>query len=160
MLEIPEAVNRRVDAVLAQLPGLSPGLVVDTHYDVPEGLTARRWFETLPHGAGYAKRLMPVMATGALVAVAESVCAQALQPYLAPDDTVVGTRVEIEHAAPAPAGTRLRLQARVVELRDCGRAVHFAVDVSASGRRVCSARVILRAVNALRFGTRLAAVRP
>jgi hypothetical protein len=52
---------------------------------------------------------MPVIATGALVAVAESVCAQALQPCLAPGDTVVGTKVEIEHASPAPAGTELRL---------------------------------------------------
>jgi predicted thioesterase len=160
MLDMPESVVRRIDAIVAQMPGLPPGLSIDARYEVPEALTARHWFETLPHGAGYARRLMPVMATGALVAVAESVCAQALQPYLAPGDTVVGTKVEIEHTSPAPAGTELRLQARVVDVRDRGRQVHFDVDAKARDRLVCSVRVVLRAVDAVRFGARLAALRP
>ena len=131
-------------------------LEVETHYDVPEALTARHWFETLPHGAAYAHRLMPVLATGAMVAVAEAVCAQALQAYLAPGETVVGTRVEIRHVGAARAGTRLRLRARLVEAEPGGRAARFAVDAWALDREVCTVDVAFRVVDSGRFAARLA----
>ncbi len=125
-------------------PALLPLLTVDAAYTVPAAQTARALFTGLPHGASYAHRLIDALATGALVAVAESVCAQALQPHLRDDETVVGVRVEVEHLAPAAVGSTLRLQgaAHAVE----GRRVVFAIEVRDALECVGRASVVLSTV--------------
>lgn len=147
MLETPREVERCVDRIVRQQ--LPLGLQLRAHYDVPEALTARQWFRSLPHGAGYAHRLAPVLATGALVGVVESVCAEALQPWLGPEDTVVGRQVDIQHAGPAPVGVRLEIGGHLAEVR--GRAARFEVEVTHGGRAVCRSGVVLVVVAAARF---------
>jgi hypothetical protein len=43
MLDMPESVVRRIDAIVAQMPGLPPGPSIDARHEVPGALTARRW---------------------------------------------------------------------------------------------------------------------
>ena len=122
-------------------------------YLVPEALTARRVFSTLPHGVAYAQRMVPALATGLLVSIVESVCAEAMQERLAPDQTLVGSEVEIRHERPALPGSLLTLRgsARV----QSATATCFEVSVEDRFERIASVRVVMCAVSAPRFAAAL-----
>ncbi|MBN6053617.1 thioesterase, partial [Nonomuraea sp. RK-328] len=47
---------------------------------------------------------VPVLATPRLLTFAEMATVQAVHPHLAPGQSTVGTRVELEHLAPSPLG--------------------------------------------------------
>ena len=121
--------------------------------EVTESQTARRLFATLPHGAAYAHRLIPAMATGLLVATIESVCILELQSHLSDEETVVGTDVDVRHGAPALPGRALRITGSG---RHVGSKAHFEVVVDGDNRRIATARVVLAIVDVKRFASRLA----
>ncbi len=56
---------------------------------------------------------VPVLATPRLLALAEQATVQALGQVLAPGETSVGTRVELEHLAASPVGTHVELGAEL-----------------------------------------------
>ena len=123
-------------------------------YVVPEALTARNVFSTLPHGAAYAHRMIPALATGLLVSIVESVCAQAMQERLAADETLVGAEVEIRHDRPALPGSQLTLRGSA-RVRSSSETL-FEVSVEDHFEQIATVRVVMRAIRAPRFEAGLA----
>lgn len=76
----------------------------------------------------------PVFATALLVGLVEWACIEALQPYLQPGETTMGSHVYLSHRAPRPVDMeRVTATAELVEVR--GNTVRFRVDCfDAQGR--------------------------
>lgn len=68
---------------------------------------------------------LPVFGTPALVALAERAAVNALAPHLAPDETTVGTWIEIAHTAATPLGLAVRAEAELTAVE--GRKLTFTV---------------------------------
>ena len=79
-----------------------------------------------------------VYATPMLVRDVEVTCRDLLLEHLDPGEDSVGTRVELDHLAPTLLGMKVRIEAKVAELK--GRAVtlevtaHDGIDAVARGR--------------------------
>jgi len=118
-------------------------------YRVPEALTARNVFSALPHGAAYAHRMIPALATGLLVSIVESVCAEAMQERLDDDETLVGAEVEIRHERPALPGSLLTIcgSARVRSRSE----TRFEVSVEDRFEQIATLVVVMRAIRLPRF---------
>ncbi|GAA3474167.1 thioesterase family protein [Nonomuraea roseola] len=56
---------------------------------------------------------VPVLATPRLLALAEMVTTQAVRKHLAPGETSVGTRVELDHLAASPVGAHVEISAEL-----------------------------------------------
>ncbi|MCF6470209.1 thioesterase [Nonomuraea sp. MG754425] len=69
---------------------------------------------------------VPVLATPRLLAVAEATTVRAVERHLAPGETSVGTRVELEHLAASPLGTQVRVGVELTEVD--GRRLVFAFE--------------------------------
>ena len=90
-------------------------------YRVPPEQTARHLFGRLPHGKGYADRMVDAMATGYLVSVLESICARELQPLLDQDEETVVGSVEFQfrhHRAPIAPNTLIKVDGFIVGIGD------------------------------------------
>ena len=75
-------------------------IIFSETYKVPPEQTTQQMFRLLPHGNGYADRMIDAMATGYLVAVLESICAREMQMYLERDEElIVGSSVQCQHRA-------------------------------------------------------------
>jgi fluoroacetyl-CoA thioesterase len=71
--------------------------------------------------------LPPVLATPMLILVIENAALDAIKRSLEPGETAVGTRIDICHLSPTPAGVRVVAQARVTAIE--GRRIVFRVNV-------------------------------
>ncbi|MEU6787557.1 thioesterase family protein [Nonomuraea angiospora] len=69
---------------------------------------------------------VPVLATPRLLALAEAATVQAVDKHLAPGETSVGTRVELEHLAASPLGTHVQIGVELTEVD--GRRLVFAFE--------------------------------
>ncbi|MFF4624365.1 thioesterase family protein [Nonomuraea jabiensis] len=69
---------------------------------------------------------VPVLATPRLLALAEAATVQAVEKHLAPGETSVGTRVELEHLAASPLGTHVQVGVELTEVD--GRRLVFAFE--------------------------------
>ncbi|MBB3730764.1 thioesterase family protein [Nonomuraea dietziae] len=67
---------------------------------------------------------VPVLATPRLLALAEMVTTQAVRKHLAPGETSVGTRVELDHLAASPVGTHVEISAELTAVD--GRRLFFS----------------------------------
>ncbi|WP_017626971.1 thioesterase family protein [Nocardiopsis chromatogenes] len=70
---------------------------------------------------------VPVLGTPRVLALAEEATVAALEGGLEPGRTTVGTRVELRHTAPTPAGARVRADAVLTEAD--GKRLVFEVAV-------------------------------
>ena len=105
-------------------------------YSVPPEQTTQRMFRLLPHGSGYADRMIDAMATGYLIAVLESICAREMQTYLDHDEElVVGSSVQCQHRAPIPAGALVKVDGWVVAVGE--HEATFWVQASDEQETVC-----------------------
>ncbi|HEX4195461.1 MAG TPA: hotdog domain-containing protein [Stellaceae bacterium] len=84
---------------------------------------------TAEHLANHLKdpALPPVLATPMLILVIENAALDAIKHALEPGETAVGTRIDICHLSPTPAGVRVVGEARVTAVD--GRRVVFRVNV-------------------------------
>ena len=124
-------------------------------YPVPQEQTARSLFATLPHGSGYAPTLIECLATGYLVAVAESICIREMQLHVDPmAEVVVGRTVHIEHRGPVPPATRLRLRGWVEGPGE--RSATFRVQAHDDHELVLDGTVTLVAAERARIESRIA----
>jgi predicted thioesterase len=73
-----------------------------------------------------------VLSTPHLIALMERAAMAAAAPCLAPGETTVGTRVEVEHREACPPGVAVVAQAVLREVE--GRRLRFDVAVTAQGR--------------------------
>ena len=111
-------------------------------YTVPAEQTARALFARLPHGYGYAERMIECLATGYLVAVIESICIGRVQEHVHPaHEVVVGLRVHIEHRRPMPPAARVTLRGWVHAISE--RSVTFRVRAHDAQEIACEALVTL-----------------
>ncbi|GAA4980843.1 putative thioesterase [Nonomuraea thailandensis] len=69
---------------------------------------------------------VPVLATPRLLALAEAATVRAVERHLAPGETSVGTRVELEHLAASPLGTHVQIGVELTEVD--GRRLVFAFE--------------------------------
>jgi predicted thioesterase len=69
---------------------------------------------------------LPVLATPRVVALMEQAACAAVESALAPGQTSVGVRIDVEHLAATPVG--MRVKARAVLERVEGRTLDFAVS--------------------------------
>lgn len=124
-------------------------------YTVPVDQTAKSLFARLPHGNGYAERLIECLATGYLVAVVESICIREMQQHVdAVAEVVVGRSIRIDHRGPIPPGSPLRLRGWLERLGD--RSATFRVQAHDAHEVVCEATVTLVAVQRAQMESRIA----
>lgn len=76
--------------------------------------------------AKYGSGLVPSFATPALVGLMENAAVKAIEKYLAPGETSVGTEISAKHLAATPVGMTVTARAEVVEVE--GRRVKFAIE--------------------------------
>lgn len=124
-------------------------------YTVPADQTAKSLFSRLPHGSGYAERLIECLATGYLVAVIESICIREMQQHVdASAEVVVGRTIRIDHRGPIPPGSPLRLRGWLERLGD--RSATFRVQAHDAHEIVCEATVTLVAAQRAHLESRIA----
>ncbi|MDP2770959.1 MAG: hotdog domain-containing protein [Giesbergeria sp.] len=124
-------------------------------YTVPADQTAKSLFARLPHGSGYAERLIECLATGYLVAVIESICIREMQQHVDTAEVVVGRTICIDHRGPIPPGSSLRLRGWLERMGE--RSATFRVQACDTDEVVCEAAVTLVAVQRTVIETRIAA---
>ena len=59
---------------------------------------------------------LQVYGTPAMIALMESAALESVQPYLEPDTTTVGVRLEVEHLAPSPLGMKISCESTLIEI--------------------------------------------
>lgn len=124
-------------------------------YTVPADQTAKSLFARLPHGSGYAERLIECLATGYLVAVIESICIREMQQHVDAAEVVVGRTIRIDHRGPIPPGSSLRLRGWLERMGE--RSATFRMQACDTGEVVCEAAITLVAVQRTVIETRIAA---
>lgn len=82
---------------------------------VTVGLKSRA--EVLVNGSNTANAvgsgLVPVFATPCMIALMENAAVRAIQPHLAPDESTVGTHMDVSHDAATPVGMKVWAEAKV-----------------------------------------------
>lgn len=86
---------------------------------------------------------VPVLGTPRVVALAEAACVAALQDRLNPEQTSVGTRVELDHLGASEVGANIRASAGVTGIN--GLKLVFEVEVH-DGSRLVAQGFITRVV--------------
>ncbi|MEA2840424.1 MAG: hypothetical protein QOF41_1754 [Methylobacteriaceae bacterium] len=98
--------------------------------------------------------LPPVFATPMMVLVMENAALNAVREFLDPDETALGTKIEVQHIAATPIGHRVHAEAEVVRVE--GNHIEFRVaawdDIEEIGRGTHERMVI----DLKRMSTRLA----
>lgn len=70
--------------------------------------------------------LPPILATPMMIMMMENAALNAIKPYLDPGESAVGTRVDVMHRAPTPAGRLVTAHAEVTH--SDGRQITFKVS--------------------------------
>ncbi len=92
---------------------------------------------------------VPVLATPRLIALCERATLVALAGRMAPNETTVGMRVQIDHMQPTAVGIEVVAEAVLEKIE--GRRVIFHVSVSDPGGLVATGRVTRVVVDRERF---------
>ncbi|MEQ4725135.1 thioesterase family protein [Nonomuraea sp. B19D2] len=100
---------------------------------------------------------VPVLATPRLLALAEAATVRAVDKHLAPDETSVGTRVELEHLAASPLGTHVQIGVELTEVD--GRRLVFAFEAHDKHTVVGRGTIERVVVDRARFMARATATR-
>lgn len=96
---------------------------------------------------------VPVLATPRLLALAEAATVRAVEGRLAPGQTSVGTRVELEHRAAGPVGAEVEVVAELAEVD--GRRLVFSFTAHGGDRLLASGTIERVVVDTERFLDRL-----
>lgn len=92
---------------------------------------------------------VPVLATPRLVALFEEASMKAVAGQLAPNETTVGMRVQIDHLAPTPVGTVVTADATLDKIE--GRRLTFTVSAKDPRGLVGAGKVTRVVVDVERF---------
>ena len=122
-------------------------------------LIERRFAVEVQHTIDFAdEALPPVLCTPALVGFLERTAREGLAPHLEPDESSVGTEIELQHLAPTPPGHSVVCRARVVRVE--GREVSFTVEAEDGVERIARGFHKRRIIRKQRFAARVAQKRP
>jgi len=124
---------------------LSVGLTHELSTTVDQNNTAARV------GAGGVE----VFGTPYMIALMEGACFQLAQAHLGPDETTVGTLVNVRHLAATPPGMRVRAVVRLAEVE--GRRLLFAVEAYDETEKIGEGQHERFIINLPRFLARTAA---
>ena len=69
--------------------------------------------------------LPPIFATPMMILVMENAALNAVRAFLDPDETALGTKIDVRHIAATPVGHRVRAEAEVVRVE--GSHIEFRV---------------------------------
>ena len=134
---------------------LSPGLAHSQSIRISDALTVPALSESF---LGFSE-LPPVFATAFMIGFVEWTCIEALRDCLGPDQTTVGTLVDVTHESPTPVGLTVTAHVNLVKVD--GRLLRFGVecrdDVDIIGRGIHERTIIDEASFAKRL-TRKAAM--
>ena len=97
---------------------------------------------------------VPVLATPALLALAEGACVDAIADQLEPSETSVGTWAEVEHLEPTGVGGTVCAHATLIGHH--GRRLEFRVVVDHEGEQIALVKHRRVLVDRERFLTKLA----
>jgi fluoroacetyl-CoA thioesterase len=93
-----------------------------------------------------------VLGTPKIVSLCEQAAVSALTGFLTPEQTSVGSRVEVAHLAPVAVGSKVRATATLE--RSEGRRLIFSVSVSDSCGLVAAGRITRVVVDRTAFGAK------
>lgn len=96
--------------------------------DIPIGAEGRFELEVTPQRLANQFKdsiLPPVLATPMMILAMENAALNAIRAYLEPDESAVGTVVDVRHLAATPMGQRVTAYAEVTHVE--GRRIVFAV---------------------------------
>lgn len=120
-----------------------PGLKHTRHLEVTDSHTA------VAYGSGD----VAVLATPALLALAESACLEAIAGDIPAEETTVGTWAEVEHLRATPVGATVCAIATLIGHH--GRRLEFNVSIEQDGEQVAKVRHRRVLVERQRFLERL-----
>lgn len=92
---------------------------------------------------------VPVLGTPRVLALAEAACVAALMDRLSPEQTSVGTRVEIDHLGASEVGASVRASASVVGAS--GTKLIFEIEVHDGSRLVAQGNITRAVVDRVSF---------
>ena len=97
--------------------------------------------------------LPPVLATPVMILVMENAALEAIKPYFDPGESALGTRVDVAHLAPTPAGRRVTGEAEVTRVE--GRRIDFRVRVTDGDQEIGTGTHERIVIDLERFAERL-----
>lgn len=118
---------------------IEPGLAAEVRVAVTETDTA------IALGSG----AVAVLGTPRIVALVEEAAIRAIDAYLDPGTTSVGTRVQLDHLHPTAVGRKVRAEARLERVE--GRRLTFAVAVHDDRGLVAAGKITRVVVETERF---------
>lgn len=118
---------------------MEPGLVGHCELVVTDADTA------VAFGSGD----VPVLSTPRIAALCEQAAVQALDGLLAPGETTVGMRIQLDHLAPTAVGETVRADAKLEKVE--GRRVVFSVAVNDARGLVAAGKIARVIVERERF---------
>ena len=102
--------------------------------------------------------LPPVLATPVMIMMMENAALNAIKPYFDPGESAVGTRVDIVHRAPTPAGTRVTAYAEVTRCE--GRRIEFRIEANDATEQIGAGTHERMVINLAKFSEQLKAKLP
>ena len=100
---------------------------------------------------------LPVFSTPILVALMEQAAVNAIRDRLDPDQTTVGTRIEVAHLAATPLGMEVRAEATLIEVD--GRTLTFSIEAHDAREKIGEGRHRRAVISRDRFMARVEAKR-
>jgi fluoroacetyl-CoA thioesterase len=100
------------------------------------------------------ERLPPVLATPVMIMMMENAALNAIRPYLEPEESAVGTMVNIRHLAATPVGHLAHAEAQVTKV--AGRLIEFTVSARDESEEIGTGTHERVVVDVKRLGQRLA----
>jgi predicted thioesterase len=101
------------------------------------------------------ERLPPVLATPVMIMMMENAALNAIRPFLEPEESAVGTMVNIRHLAATPLGQLVHAEAEVTKVT--GRVIAFTVSARDESEEIGNGTHERMVVDVKRLGKRLAA---
>jgi len=99
--------------------------------------------------------LPPVFATPMMVTAMENAALNAVRAYLEPNESAVGTWINVRHLAATPAGHRITAEAEVTKVD--GRRIEFKVSARDDAEEIANGTHERMVVDLARLGRKLAA---
>ena len=97
--------------------------------------------------------LPPVLATPVMIMVMENAALNAMKPYLAENESALGTRVDVRHLAATPAGRYVTGEAEVTKVD--GRRIEFTVRATDGAELIGSGTHERVVIDLAKFSARL-----
>ena len=97
--------------------------------------------------------LPPVLATPVMILVMENAALEAIKPHFDPGESALGTRVDVAHHAPTPAGRHVTGEAEVTRVD--GRRIEFRVRVTDGDQEIGTGTHERIVIDLERFAERL-----